>query len=84
MRIFDEDNENAINDVSIFLTIDEAKKMLGTLDGLLKPFKNAADHSHINDETYQHEITISLYDEKNLNGFNEREEVNQRKQVISY
>jgi hypothetical protein len=72
MRIFDEDNQNVINNVSIFLTIDEAKEMLDSLDGLLKAYKNDADHTHINDETYQHEITLSLYDETNLKGFNER------------
>lgn len=72
MRIYDEDNENVIKNVSIFLTIDEAKEMSDSLDGLLKAYKNNADHTHINDETYQHEITISLYDEANLKGFNER------------
>ena len=72
MRIFDEDNENVIKNVSIFLTVDEAKEMFDSLDGLLKAYKNNADHTHINDQTYQHEITLSIYNEGNLGGFNER------------
>ncbi|GAA0338156.1 hypothetical protein GCM10008967_30550 [Bacillus carboniphilus] len=72
MRLFDEDNENVINNVSIFLTIDEAREMIDTLEGLLKSFENKPNHGHLNDETYQHEITISLYDDKNLDGLNER------------
>lgn len=71
MRLFDENNEKSLNNISLFLTIDEAKELLDSLEGLLKNFKNDADHTHINDENYKREITVCLYNETNLNGWNE-------------
>jgi hypothetical protein len=72
MRIYDEDNQKVINNVSIFLTVDEAQEIWDSLEDLLNKFQNDADHAHINDADYSHEITFCLYNENNLNSFNTR------------
>lgn len=70
MRIFNEDNQKAINNVSLFLTIEEAKEMFDSLEQLINNFKNDADHTHINDSEYKREIMVCLYSESNLQSFN--------------
>jgi len=72
MRILDEDNDIALDNVSIFLTIEEAKEMIDTLEGLIKEAKNTASHGHLNDDNYKHEITVTIYNEKQLDGLQER------------
>jgi hypothetical protein len=72
MRIFDEDNQKVINNVSIFLAINEAQEIWDTLEDLLNKFQNDADHAHINDADYSHGITFCLYNENNLNSFSIR------------
>jgi hypothetical protein len=72
MRILDEDNDVALDNVSIFLTIEEANEMIDTLEGLLKEAKNSASHGHLNDESYEHEITVTIYNEQMLEGLHER------------
>jgi len=70
MRILDGTSDNALTDVYIYLTIEEAKEMLDSLAALLeKPDNN---HTHIDDNEYKHEITISIYTEDNIKYFNKR------------
>ena len=60
MRILDEDNDKALNNVSIFLTITEAKELRDTLEQLIPhPIK---EHMHVNDADYKKEITILIYE----------------------
>lgn len=75
MRIFDNDNEQVLRNVSIFLTLDEAREIVSSIEGLIRSFKSDADHVHLNDDSFQHEMTVCLYDETNLNGFNARAKV---------
>ena len=72
MRIYDEDNDKASENVSLFLTVEEAKEMIDTLEGLLVQAKNTATHAHLNDDDYEHEITVTIYDENKLDGLHER------------
>lgn len=72
MRIYDEDKDKAIENISIFLTIEEAKEMIDTLEGLLIEGKKTATHSHLNDDNFEHEITVTIYDQKKLDGLHER------------
>ena len=39
--------------------------MVGFLHSLLNE-KTTGGHAHINDDSYKHEVTITIYDEKNL------------------
>jgi hypothetical protein len=72
MRIFDEDNQKVINNVSLFLTVNETQEIWDSLEDLLNKFQNDADHTHINDPDYSHGITFCLYNENNLNSFTSR------------
>jgi hypothetical protein len=70
MRIFDEDNKKSIKNVSIFLTKSEAQEIVDSLNDIIENFQHNADHAHINDIDYKREITVCVYDENDLSGFN--------------
>lgn len=70
MRIFDEDKKS-INNISIYLTKSEALEVVNSLKYILENFQHNADHDHINDIEYKREITLCVYDENDLSGFNE-------------
>lgn len=70
MRIFDEKNQRPIDSVTLFLTLSEAKELRGDLDQLILDHSDA-NHKHVSDETYQHEVTVCIYDRNNLNGFSD-------------
>lgn len=72
MRILDEDNDKKLDRVSLYLTIEEAQELFDDLESLLK--KPKANHAHISNENFDKEITISIYDEDDLSGyeFNDR------------
>lgn len=73
MRILDEDNNKVVSNVSIFLTLEEAKEMADSLDELINRFGTQnADHFHLYDNEFQREITVCLYDKGNLTGFDDR------------
>jgi len=70
MRILDEDNNKAIKRVLILLTQEEATEMRDDLERMLQ--KNISnEHTHINDMEYEHEMTISIYNDQ-VQSFNER------------
>jgi len=70
MRILDDASDNRINQVSIFLTKQEALQFLGYVEQLLEDPNT--HHSHLSSEDYQKEITISLYDLNDLYSFHPR------------
>ena len=70
MRILDEESDKKLDNVSIFLNKEEAVQLRCYLNQLLDNPK--LQHSHLSSSDYQKEITICLYDEKNLENFNER------------
>jgi hypothetical protein len=70
VRILDDESDKKLDNVSIFLTKEEAVQLRGYLNQLLDNPKS--QHSHLSSSDYQKEITICLYDEKNLENFNQR------------
>ena len=70
MRILDDESDKKMDNISIFLTKEEAIQLRGYLTQLLENPK--LQHSHLSSADYQKEITICLYDEKRLENFNER------------
>jgi hypothetical protein len=71
MRILNQTDDKSIDEVLLLLTIDEAEELRDKLERLLMQ-KNENDHSHINDINNSKEITISLYRQDKISGFNER------------
>lgn len=69
MRILDEDNDRGLDSATIYLSIDEALQLRSALDSVIR---DPSLHHHINDEDFKKEITICIYDEKNLKHFDER------------
>ena len=71
MRIYSDDHDSAVKEVILLLKRHEALYLIGALENMLES-KEICDHHHINDDTYEHEITVGLYDEQNLAGFSDR------------
>lgn len=70
MRILDNETNRAISNISVFLTPEEAREMIGYLEQLLEDPQ--LHHAHLNDEKYEREITLAVYSEKNMNEFDDR------------
>ena len=71
MRMLDLDDDKKLNRLILYLTKSEAKELRTSLDYIIEDPKQH-HHEHIPSEDYQKEITICIYDEKNLEGFDER------------
>ena len=71
MRILDINTDLSLKDVALYLTKDEAKELRNTLTDLLVEEKQG-NHAHINDLDYEHELTVLVYDEGNVDSLNER------------
>jgi len=70
MRILDNQTSRALEDICLYLTPSEAKEMMHYLENLLA--NRDEHHAHINDSSYQREVTLAIYTEDNLNQFDER------------
>jgi len=71
MRILDVDNNSAIRKVILYLKIEEARELYSSIGMLLKEC-DYQNHSHVSDATYEHEVTVLLYDEHHMKSLNER------------
>ena len=71
MRILNSDFDTAIKNVILYLKPEEAKELYDSLGVLLKN-NNFSEHIHINDVDFEHEVTMLLYDEKQMDSLNER------------
>ena len=71
MRILDVKNNKSLKKVNIYLTNLEAQELLGDLKAMLES-EEKTFHAHVNDLMYEHEITLTLYDENNLMMFDNR------------
>ncbi len=71
MRILDEDSDEAVQKVTLYLTRAEAKELRDSLDGLLA-LGHPGRHEHVPDETFSKEITVCLYDSGDVAAFNAR------------
>lgn len=70
MRILDDDSDKKLDNVSIFLTQEEAIQLRGYLNHLLDNPK--LQHSHLSSSDYKKEITICVYDDQKLENLNQR------------
>lgn len=70
MRILDNEYDKALNDILICMTIDEAKELYDSLKLLMKDPSN--NHTHITSDCLTKEISICLYEDGKLEGFNDR------------
>lgn len=70
MRILDDESDKKLDLVSIYLTKNEAVQLRGYLNQLIENPK--IQHAHLSNEDYKKEITICIYDEKDLDGFHPR------------
>ena len=71
MRILNQDDDKAVKNVLLMLTMGEAAELKDDLERLLSK-KVPNDHSHVNDLEYEHELSISIYDENNIEEFDDR------------
>lgn len=70
MRILDNDSNKKIDDITLYLKKRELIQLRSYIDQLLEDPQ--LQHSHLSSSDYQKEITLCIYDEENLEGFNER------------
>ena len=71
MRILDTNANTAIKNVILFLEVKEAKELYDSIGMLLKE-NNFAYHAHIDDTSYEHEVTVVLYDAQHMESLSER------------
>lgn len=70
MRIYDPDNDKTFDNVTLYLTIDEARELYDDLAGIIE--HPAGNHAHINSSDYQKEVTVCVYDTEHLDLFDEK------------
>lgn len=78
MRILDVENNKTLKKANIYLTRSEAQELLDDLTTMIEN-KEKAFHVHVDDVTYEHEITLAIYEENDLTSFDDRS-----KKIIEY
>jgi hypothetical protein len=68
MRIVDEENDKLIDSILIMLTEKEAEELSRKISSL-KP--EEGDHIHVNDLKFKRQITVLIYNQKNLHFYSE-------------
>ena len=71
MRILDIDADTAIKNILLYLKVGEAKELYDSIGTLLRK-NDFSDHEHIDDASFEHEVTIVLYDEQYMGSLSER------------
>jgi hypothetical protein len=71
MRILDDEADEKLDSVSIFLTKDEMQQLIGYAKQLIE---HSSDHQHLSSNDYQKEITICIYNPENPGKFSPRVE----------
>ena len=71
MRILNTDADKALKNVILYLKVEEAKELYDSIGMLLKEDVSKS-HVHVNDSSFEHELTIVLYDEEKIELLNER------------
>ncbi len=59
-----------LNNITVYLTPAEALQMIGHLEQLLA--EPEQHHAHLNDDEYQREITLTVYQAECLDEYDER------------
>lgn len=70
MRLLNQDEDRVIQRLLLLLTQREAVELKDSLELLLA--NSAGRHEHISSEDYQKELTIAIYDQTALEGFDGR------------
>lgn len=74
MRILDTNNNRVLKHINIYLTLSEAQELISDLQRLISQnIKN--NHAHVDDDEYKHSVTIALYDQNSLEGFDDRSKI---------
>jgi hypothetical protein len=69
MKMIDLDTEKEIKDLGLFLTVKQANQLIGYLEGFIEIYGKQGQHIHLSDTSHTREITIALYDDKDLSKF---------------
>jgi predicted DNA-binding protein with PD1-like motif len=74
MLIYDDFNEESMENITLLLRLDEAKELKEALEELIKReyLKENSSHVHVNNGDYSKEITVSIYNDKTVNEYNEK------------
>ena len=70
MRILNYANDAPLDNICVYLTRAEAQAMVGYLEQLIAEPEEG--HRHLNDDGYEREITLVVYDAGNLDQYDER------------
>jgi hypothetical protein len=65
-------SSESIMNLTLLLKINEAKELKDKLEFLIADYGKKGCHEHIDDSDYQHEITISIYNEDSIEEFDSR------------
>ena len=69
MKIYDPDSKRILKNVILYLTPEEAADLGSSATDLSEhPEKH---HHHVSDDEYKTEITVSVYNDENINSFDE-------------
>jgi len=69
MKILNTDTNSPTKNICIYLTSAEALQMLGYLEQLVA---EPDEHYHLNDEDFEREISLVIYNPNDLSGFDAR------------
>jgi len=72
MRISDDATDKKLDKVTLFLTESEALQLEDYLKQFLKKPKDKGYHFHLSSEDYQKEITVCIYNPKNISTLHHR------------
>lgn len=70
MRILDEETNNPLHRVTLYLTLSEANELSDKVQSLLSATN--VHHEHVSSEDYQKEVTLTIYENHPIDSFDER------------
>lgn len=71
MRILDTVANTALKNIILYLKTEEARELYDSIGALLKE-NDFSSHTHVNDISFEHEVTVVLYDEQQFKSLDER------------
>ena len=69
MKILDSEKKEKLKNIILYLTKEEAIELRDSIEELIE--SDSHQHTHIPSEDYKNEITVCIYNIKNLKGFDE-------------
>ena len=70
MRILDQDTNKPLERIIVYLTLAEAREMNDKIESLLA--SDGVHHEHVPSDNYQKEITLTIYENRPIESFDER------------